>query len=106
MVWRASKNGRGWHEPPYTKAEVDELYRRWDQGISEGKLRFTRPEPPRAPAPQAPTAEQASPSAAPRPASEPHPGGNEFDAAAPTSAQGQEPPSAEPRPAPTPRTDR
>jgi hypothetical protein len=43
MVTRWTKSGKySWGEPPYTKEEIDDFYRRTDRG----PVAFTRPDPP------------------------------------------------------------
>ena len=36
MVVKYGKNGWAWKEPPYTKAQIAEFYRRRDEGVSMG----------------------------------------------------------------------
>jgi hypothetical protein len=61
MVRRITKAGFVYHEPPYTQAENDEFYRRYDSG----PVAFTRPVHPAAPAavPQQPPPGSATPRA-------------------------------------------
>jgi hypothetical protein len=62
MVFRKSKDGGGWHEPPYTKEEEREFYRRYNAGMASGKTTIYRGRPQAAdkPAPEAPPQQNAS----------------------------------------------
>ena len=42
MVFRRDEKGGGWHEPPYTKAEEREFYRRYNVGMASGKATIYR----------------------------------------------------------------
>jgi hypothetical protein len=48
MVFRKSDGGGGWYEPPYTKEEEREFYRRYNAGMASGKATMYRG-PPKAP---------------------------------------------------------
>ena len=45
MVFRKSDGGGGWHEPPYTKEEEREFYRRYNAGMASGKATIYRRPP-------------------------------------------------------------
>jgi hypothetical protein len=50
MVFRKSDTGGGWHEPPYTKEEEFEFYRRYDAGMASGQATIYRGQRPASPA--------------------------------------------------------
>jgi hypothetical protein len=45
MVFRRDDKGGGWHEPPYTKEEEREFYRRYNAGMASGKATIYRRAP-------------------------------------------------------------
>jgi hypothetical protein len=45
MVFRKSDGGGGWHEPPYTKQDEREFYRRYNAGMASGKATIYRGPP-------------------------------------------------------------
>jgi hypothetical protein len=65
MVRKISDSGVPYHEPPYTPEEIDDMYRRMDNG----PIAFTRPGPP--PGPAWKPAEPAQPQEEQRPAAKP-----------------------------------